>query len=185
MTGLGKLVLRATVGGYFVGHGMQKLAGWFGGGGPQGTGEHFEQIGLRPGRESALLAGAAEAGGGSLLALGLFTPAAVSMLSGVMTNAIRHVHAQNGLWVTNGGIEYPAVILAALAALADGGPGRYSLDEALGMRLRGPLVTALAMGAGAAGAVYVAEHGPELFSVRPGDEDEALSRSAERSAATI
>jgi putative oxidoreductase len=106
------------------------------------------------------------------------------MLTGVMTNAIRHVHAQNGLWVTNGGIEYPAVILAALAALADGGPGRYSLDEALGTRLRGPLVTALAMGAGAAGAVYVAEHGPELFSVRPGDVDEALSRSVERSGVT-
>ena len=74
--GLGKLVLRAALGGYFFGHGMQKLAGWFGGGGPEGTGEMFEQAGLRPGRESALLAGAAEAGGGSLLALGLFTPAA-------------------------------------------------------------------------------------------------------------
>ena len=149
--GLGKLVLRATLGGYFFGHGMQKLAGWFGGGGPEGTGEMFEQAGLRPGRESALLAGAAEAGGGWLLALGLFTPAAVSMLTGVMTNAIRHVHRQNGLWVTDGGVEYPVVILAALAALADGGPGRFSLDEALGIRLRGPVVTALAMGAGAAG----------------------------------
>ena len=73
--GLGKLVLRATLGGYFFGHGMQKLAGWFGGGGPEGTGEMFDQIGLRPGRENALVAGAAEAGGGSLLAFGLFTPA--------------------------------------------------------------------------------------------------------------
>ena len=97
MRGLGKLALRATIGGYFVGHGMQKLAGWFGGAGPEGTGEHFEQIGLRPGRESAVLAGASEAGGGLLLALGLFTPAAVSMLTGVMTNAIRHVHLRNGL----------------------------------------------------------------------------------------
>jgi putative oxidoreductase len=176
--GLGKLVLRATLGGYFFGHGMQKLAGWFGGGGPEGTAQMFEQIGLRPGRENALLAGAAEAGGGSLLALGLFTPAAVSMLTGVMTNAIRHVHRQNGLWVTNGGIEYPAVILAALAALADSGPGRFSLDEALGIRLRGPVVTAVAMGAGALGAVYVAERGEKLFAKL--DADEALSRSAER-----
>src|SRR5256714_2871455 len=151
--GLGKLMLRATLGGYFFGHGMQKLAGWFGGAGPEGTGQFFEQAGLRPGRESALMAGAAEAGGGSLLALGLFTPAAVSMLTGVMTNAIRHVHRQNGLWVTDGGIEYPAVILAVLAALADSGPGRFSLDEALGIRLRGPVVTAVAMGAGAAGGV--------------------------------
>src|SRR6201987_6355733 len=131
MKGIGKLALRATVGGYFCGHGMQKLAGWFGGPGPEGTAQMFEQIGLRPGRENALLAGAAEAAGGSLFALGLFTPAAVSMLSGVMTNAIRHVHRQNGLWVTNGGVEYPPVMLVALAGLADGGPGRYSLDEKL------------------------------------------------------
>jgi putative oxidoreductase len=175
--GLGKLVLRATLGGYFFGHGMQKLAGWFGGGGPDGTGEMFEQIGLKPGRESAILAGAAEAGGGSLLALGLFTPAAVSMLAGVMTNAIRHVHAKNGPWVTEGGVEYPVVILAALAALAEDGPGRFSLDEKLGIGLRGPLVTALSMAAGAAGASYLAARGEQLFS--PQDSDEALSRSVE------
>ncbi len=175
--GLGKLMLRATLGGYFFGHGMQKLAGWWGGAGPEGTGQFFEQVGLRPGRESALLAGAAEAGGGSLLALGLFTPAAVSMLTGVMTNAIRHVHWQNGLWNSDGGIELPVLVLGGLAALADSGPGRYSLDEALGIRLRGPVVTALAMGAGAAGAVYVAERGQELFAKL--DADEELSRSAE------
>jgi putative oxidoreductase len=181
--GIGKLILRATIGGYFVGHGMQKLAGWFGGHGLEVTGEFFEQVGLRPGRESALLAGAAEAGGGSLLVLGLFTPAAVGLLSGVMTNAIRHVHWQNGLWVTDGGIELPAVILAALATVGDSGPGRYSVDEALGIGLRGPVVTAMAMGAGAAGAVYVASRGPELFAV--GDADEQLSRSAERSGVAI
>jgi putative oxidoreductase len=174
--GIGKLMLRATIGGYFFGHGMQKLAGWFGGHGLEGTGEFFEQVGLRPGRESALLAGAAEAGGGSLLALGLFTPAAASMLTGVMTNAIRHVHAKNGLWNTDGGVELPAVILAALAALVDSGPGDYSLDEALGIGLRGPVVAALAMCGGAAAAVYVAERGEELFAA--GDADEDLSRSA-------
>ena len=176
--GLGKLVLRATLGGYFFGHGMQKLTGWFGGHGPEGTGEFFEQVGLRPGRQSALIAGAAEAGGGSLLALGFLTPAAVSMLTGVMTNAIRHVHWKNGLWNSDGGIELPALVLAALAALADSGPGRFSVDEALGIRLRGPVVTALAMGAGAAGAVYFVEHGPELFDAR--DSDDALSRATEQ-----
>jgi hypothetical protein len=39
-------------------------------------------------------------------------------------------------------------------------------------------VTALAMGAGAAGAVYLAERGEELFA--PGDSDDALSRSTEQ-----
>jgi len=178
MSGLGKLVLRATLGGYFVGHGTQKLFGWFGGGGLDATGEHFELIGLRPGRESALLAGASEAGGGLLLTLGFLTPAAVSMLTGVMTNAIRHVHLQRGLWVTEGGIEYPSVILAVLAALADEGPGELSLDDALGIRLRGPIVTAAAMGIGAAGAVYVAKRGEQLFAA--GDADEALTRSTEK-----
>jgi putative oxidoreductase len=175
--GLGKLMLRAALGGYFFGHGMQKLTGWWGGAGPEGTGQFFEQVGLKPGRESALLAGAAEAGGGSLLALGLFTPAAVSMLTGVMTNAIRHVHWKNGVWNSDGGIELPVLVLGGLAALADSGPGRYSLDEALGIGLRGPVVTAVAMGAGAAGAVYIAERGQELFARV--DADEALSRSTE------
>jgi putative oxidoreductase len=174
-------MLRAMVGGYFFGHGMQKLAGWFGGHGPEGTGQFFESVGLRPGRESAVIAGAAEAAGGSLLVLGLFTPAAVSMLTGVMTNAIRHVHWQNGLWNSDGGIELHAIVVGGLAALADSGPGRYSLDDALGIRLRGPVVAALSMGAGAAGAVYFAQHGEELFSRR--DADEALSRSVEHAGA--
>jgi putative oxidoreductase len=176
--GLGKLMLRATLGGYFFGHGMQKLAGWWGGAGPEGTGQFFEQVGLKPGRESALIAGAAEAGGGSLLALGLFTPGAVSMLTGVMTNAIRHVHWKNGVWNSDGGIELPALVLGVLAALADSGPGRLSLDEAFGIRLRGPAVMLVSMGAGAAAAVYIAERGEELFAKL--DADEALSRSTEQ-----
>jgi putative oxidoreductase len=176
--GMGKLMLRAAIGGYFFGHGMQKLAGWFGGHGPEGTGEFFEQVGLRPGRETAMIAGAAEAGGGSLLVLGLFTPAAVSLLTGVMTNAIRHVHWKNGAWNSDGGVELPAVILGALAVLADSGPGPYSLDESLGIRLRGPLVMGAAMGTGAAAAIYLAERGPELFAER--DADDALSRSTEQ-----
>ena len=177
MKGIGKLVLRATVGGYFFGHGMQKLAGWFGGEGPEGTGQLFEQVGLRPGRENALLAGASGAAGGSLLAFGLFMPVAVSMLTGVMTNAIRHVHVQNGLWVTDGGVEYPAVFLAALAALADSGPGRYSLDEKLGIWLRGPAVTALAMGAGAVGRRLRRRARPGALDALSGDSDEPLTRA--------
>src|SRR5690242_20763000 len=50
-----------AVGGFFVGHGMQKLAGWFGGGGLEGTAQFFEQnLGLKPGRVHATAAGAAE-----------------------------------------------------------------------------------------------------------------------------
>ena len=71
---LGRLILRLIVGGYFFGHGTQKLFGWFGGHGPEGTGQFFESIGLRPGKRHALAAGAAEAGGGALLVVGAATP---------------------------------------------------------------------------------------------------------------
>ena len=62
------------------------------------------------------------------------------------------------------------MLLAALGAVADGGPGHYSVDEALGIRLRGPIVMATAMGAGAAAAVYLAERNTELFAARDGDD---------------
>jgi len=72
------LVSRLILGGLFFGHGAQKLFGWFGGYGPDGTGGFFESLGLRPGRQHAMTAGAAEAGGGALLAAGLATPAAAA-----------------------------------------------------------------------------------------------------------
>src|SRR5215217_1973481 len=131
-TDLGRFLMRATVGGIFVEHGTQKLFGWFGGHGPAGTGQFFESIGLRPGRRNALAAGAAEAGGGALLAAGLATPAAAGSLATVMLTAMRKVHLKNGPWVSSGGYEYTAVLLAALVAIAELGPGSWSLDAALG-----------------------------------------------------
>src|SRR3954471_7383566 len=112
---LGLLVLRVVIGLLFVGHGTQKLFGWFGGHGLEGTGGFMASLGYRPGRQHALLAGLSEAGGGALFALGLFTPLAVAILIGVMVNAIGSAHWDNGLWVTNGGYEYPLVLCAAAA----------------------------------------------------------------------
>src|SRR5512132_4091860 len=72
---LGKLALRGVVGPLFVGHGTQKLFGWFGGHGLEGTAGFFEQgIGLRPGKRHATAAGLSEAVGGALVTLGAFTP---------------------------------------------------------------------------------------------------------------
>ena len=62
---VGRILLRATVGAIFMEHGTQKLFGWFGGPGPDGTGQFFESVGLRPGRRNAIAAGTAEAGGGT------------------------------------------------------------------------------------------------------------------------
>lgn len=156
----GRTILRLTMGPLFIGHGTQKLAGWFGGAGPEGTAAFFEGLGLRPGRRHAIAAGAAETAGGAMITLGLLTPAAAATLRGVMTTAIRKVHAKNGVWSTNGGFEYNAVMIGALAAIVEQGPGRPSVDTALLPRLKGPGLALLSLGAGVAGS-YISE---QLFN---------------------
>jgi putative oxidoreductase len=161
---IGRLLLRVVVGGFFVGHGTQKLFGWFGGYGLDGTAGFFEQLGLRPGKRHAIAAGAAEAGGGALLVAGLATPAAASVLTATMLTAIHRVHLKNGPWSTNGGYEYNVVLIAAVLALAEVGPGDVSLDHALGTEREGSFwaLAALVTGAiGALGAHLVAGPAPE------------------------
>jgi putative oxidoreductase len=152
---LGRLLLRLVVGGFFFGHGTQKLFGWFGGNGLQGTAEGFESLGLRPGKVHASAAGVTEAGGGTLLLLGLETPLAAAMLTATMLTAIRTVHAKNGPWASNGGYEYNAVLIAVAVALAEIGPGPLSLDALRGHERRGSGWALAALGAGAIGAVGV------------------------------
>jgi putative oxidoreductase len=147
------LVLRLVVGGLFFGHGAQKLFGWFGGHGLAGTGGFFETIGFRPGRPFALVAAAAEVGGGLLLALGLFVPAAAALIAGVMATAIAAVHWRKGLWNTNGGIEFPLVLAVVAFAVAAIGAGRYSLDAALGIERHGLWWALGAVGLGTAGGL--------------------------------
>ena len=158
---IGRLVLRALVGGLFVGHGTQKLFGWFGGQGPEETGEMMESAGLRPGRHNALAAGTAEAAGGALLTLGLATPLGASLLSGVMLTAIRNVHWDKGVWNQEGGYEYPAVMLATLFVLTEAGPGRLSIDAAMGRERRGTgwAIAALTAAALASDAIIRAGRG--------------------------
>lgn len=128
---LGLLLLRAGTGGVLAAHGAQKLFGWFGGHGIEGTGAFMESIGYTPGKANAVVAGLAEAGGGTLLALGLATPAAGAAAAGAMAGATA-VHAPNGFFSQSGGYEYPAFLGMVSAALAVTGPGAYSADSALG-----------------------------------------------------
>jgi putative oxidoreductase len=148
---LGRTALRFVLGPLFVGHGTQKLFGWFGGHGLEGTGAFFEQLGLRPGKRQAASAGAAEAVGGALLTLGALTPVAAGLITGTMITAIRKVHAPKGPWVTDGGYEYNLTVIAAMLALTEAGPGRPSVDEAVFPRLKGN-GWALAQFAGSAAA---------------------------------
>jgi putative oxidoreductase len=170
---LALFALRIVVGLLFVGHGAQKLFGIFGGAGIDATAATFERIGLRPGRLHATAAGAAELGGGLLLALGLLTPLAAATITAVMSTAIITVHARNGLWNTEKGFEYNLVLIAAAFALVGAGPGAWSLDNALGLDLSGTewALAALAAGLiGSIGTVLVGrgwEHGPREQG-RPG-----------------
>jgi putative oxidoreductase len=156
---IGPLALRLTIGPLFVGHGAQKLFGWFGGHGPEGTGGFFETLGLRPGKRHATVAGVAEALGGALLTVGALTPVAATMISATMITAIRKVHAPKGPWATEGGWEYNVTVIAAMVALADVGPGALSVDHNLMPRAKGPACALATLAAAAAGSYLVASDG--------------------------
>jgi putative oxidoreductase len=125
----GILLLRLVVGLAFVGHGTQKLFGWFGGYGPKGTGGFFASQGYRAPVLMAVLAGLAEAGGGTLLALGLATPLAGALLAIVMINAIGSVTFKKAFML---GSELEIAYLTIAVSLAAIGPGRFSIDRAIG-----------------------------------------------------
>ena len=131
MINIGLLIIRVVIGVIFMGHGAQKLFGWFGGYGIKGTGGWFESIGIKPGTAMALLAGLTELIGGILFTLGLLTPLAGIMIAGTMVMAIAKVHAPNGLWSTENGYEYNLTVIAVVLGVALIGPGQYALDAFL------------------------------------------------------
>jgi putative oxidoreductase len=179
--GLFRLLARTTIGLLFVGHGTQKLFGWLGGGGLEGTAAFFEQLGFRPGRRYALAAGAAEAGGGLLFALGAATPLGAAAVSGSMLTAIKTVHWEKGVWVNAGGYEYNLVLLAAVFGLTENGPGKWSVDSALGRNHWGTGWALAALGAGAAGSAAVlsaAEHEAENEVEHPEAEREPVTAAS-------
>ncbi len=133
---LSALALRIPLGIIFVAHGAQKLFGWFGGYGLEGTGGFMSSIGLEPGVLMAALAGSAEFFGGLALLFGLlYRPAAV-VLAFTMLIALTVVHLPNGLFMSNNGYEFALALLAGSVAMALSGAGRYSLDQLIHNRLR-------------------------------------------------
>jgi putative oxidoreductase len=151
---LGRLAARTVIGTLFIGHGTQKLFGWFGGPGLEGTEQMMGALEMRPARTNAIAAGVTETAGGALLVAGAATPLAASSLIGTMLTAIRKVHQPQGVWAAEGGWEYNAVLITALFALIDAGPGEPSVDAALGRDQWGPgwALGGLAVGAAASAA---------------------------------
>ena len=131
----GALALRVPVGIIFAAHGAQKLFGWFGGFGLQGTAGWLESIGLAPGTLMALLAGGAEFFGGLALIVGVLTRPAALALAFTMLVAIFKVHFVNGLFMANNGYEFGLALLAASVALLFSGAGRLSVDQVISQRV--------------------------------------------------
>jgi len=135
---LGVLLLRLVIGALLFGHGTQKLFGWFGGPGFAGARAMFGgHLRLRPATFWTAMAGLTEAGGGLLLALGLLNPLGSLAVIAAMVMAALLAHWPR-VWLTENGMEYTLVLMAAATAIALGGPGRYSLDAILGIALPAP-----------------------------------------------
>jgi putative oxidoreductase len=128
------LVIRVALGLMLMAHGMNKA---FGRGGIHGTASWFEALGLRPGYFHAWVAATTEIGAGALMALGLLFPAPCAAFVGLMVVAALTDHRGKGFFVFKGGWEYTAVVTAVAAALGLTGPGRWSLDHAIGIQLHG------------------------------------------------
>ncbi|OLC00920.1 MAG: DoxX family protein [Candidatus Rokubacteria bacterium 13_1_40CM_68_15] len=145
MTDVALLILRIVTGCLLIGHGSQKLFGWFGGPGLAGAGAWFESIGLRPGRSWAALAGLTELGGGLLMAVGFLNPLGPIAVMAAMAAAWLKAHWGKPIWATAGGGELPATYLTIALALALAGPGAYSLDASLGVRVPGVVSSVVAI----------------------------------------
>ncbi|MDK9762400.1 DoxX family protein [Vibrio sp. D420a] len=133
--GFGALALRVPVGIIFMAHGAQKLFGWFGGYGLEGTGQWMASIGLGPGVLMAFLAGSAEFFGGLFILLGLLTRPAAASLAITMLVAIFAVHFENGLFMSNNGYEFGLALLAASVSLTFSGAGKAAIDETIAKKL--------------------------------------------------
>ncbi|GCE14433.1 DoxX family protein [Tengunoibacter tsumagoiensis] len=131
----GLFILRLIQGGLMAGHGSQKLFGWFGGAGLKGTTGWLESIGLKPGDLWAIAAGGSEFGGGVLTALGLFHPLGEIGVISSMVMAANKAHWKLPIWANAGGPELPLMYALVSLALMITGPGKYSLDRALGIKL--------------------------------------------------
>jgi putative oxidoreductase len=131
---LGLFLIHVTVGTLLAAHGAQKLFGWFGGYGIEGTGGFMEEtLNMSPGRHMALASGGAEFFGGILLALGLATPLAAVLIASTMLVASLTAHAGKGPFASNGGWELPLTYGVVAIGLAFNGAGQWSLDNAIGL----------------------------------------------------
>ncbi|CAA0110491.1 Putative oxidoreductase MhqP [BD1-7 clade bacterium] len=129
--GIDTLPIRVGAGSIFAAHGAQKLFGWFGGYGLEGTAGWMASIGIEPSLLMATLAGSAEFFGGLLLIFGLLVRPAAAVLAVTMVVAIVSVHLENGLFMANNGYEFALALLVISIGLALRGSGSFGADQTL------------------------------------------------------
>jgi putative oxidoreductase len=180
------LVLRGVSGGLLAGHGAQKVFGAFDGPGPAGMRGMAEKLRLRPPHVWGHAAGLSELAGGGLTALGALSPVGPLTAIAPMVMATRLVHWKKPVWNSAGGAELPLINMACFATLAMAGPGRYSLDGALGIRLPRWVGALTAAGVLGGTAVALATRTPEQAAPEPQapsmpdpEDREALATAAE------
>jgi putative oxidoreductase len=128
----GLLILRLAVGGIMAAHGAQKMFGWWGGPGLAGTAGMCSNLGYRRPFLMGVGLAVAELGGGFALATGFLTPLGALAVLVVMLTAVYLVHWPKGFFNMAGGYEFNLLIAAAAVGLVATGPGRFSLDRAVG-----------------------------------------------------
>ena len=159
--GIGRLLLRLVIGGIFVGHGMLKLTGAFGGGGLAGTEKAMAATRMHPTGRNALAAALTETVGGAGIILGAGMPAATMAVTAAMATAVEKVHKKNGFWNTNGGYEFNLALVASATALTIDGPGPLSVDAALGKHRWGVFWGLAGLGAGLVASSFAIEFGED------------------------
>jgi putative oxidoreductase len=128
-------ILRVILGVVFFAHGSQKMLGWFGGFGFQGTMGAFTHMGMPT--PVAFLIICTEFFGGLGLIFGLLTRIPALGITGLMIGAIFMVHIKNGFFMNwmgtqkGEGFEYHLLAIAIAAAILLRGAGAFSLDRAL------------------------------------------------------
>lgn len=128
---LALFILRLAVGVVFIGHGLQKAFGMFGGAGIEGLSQMLESLGVMPPVLWAWVTAIGELAGGTLLILGIFPRLSALVIAMIMTAAIVLVHWKNGYFASNGGFEYPLLILMCCISVILAGGGKYSVFNKL------------------------------------------------------
>lgn len=131
-------LLRLALGVVIFPHGAQKLFGWFGGHGLEGTLGFFTTMGIPV--AIGFLAILAETAGALALIAGFATRLSAIGIGITIAVAAAMVHVRNGFFMNwtgqqaGEGFEYHILIVAVAAALAIAGGGRWSVDRALARR---------------------------------------------------